>query len=113
MKLKISGNTPEQLNGLVTRVMNLACVVARYGTLPDDSDVALPERGQVWQYSHIEKKYDLFPANNDAWAFARNYGDHNIVVEFSFRYDPPGNPLSEALTRLIAARWPDTCEIVE
>ena len=111
MKLKISGNTPEQLNTLVTRVMNLACVVARYGTLPDDSDVAMPERGQVWQCSGW--KYDLFPANNDAWAFVRGYGDDNIVVEFSFRHDPPGNPLSEALTRLIAARWPDVCEIVE
>ena len=117
MLIKIKGNSKRLFEDNVKKVMNIACVVSRYGSLPTDADIIQskePERSSEFWYEDVKKsKFELFPLANNNKAFVRERGENFIVIEFHFRYDGrglngTGRSKSEALSNLILAIFDDS-----
>jgi hypothetical protein len=103
MLIKIKGRNNEKLTENISRVMNIACVVARRGTIPTQYDIETPERrGLYWYINESGDTFELLPTKNDDKAFVRDKGDNFIVVEFFSRYDKEGKKF-ESLSKLILA----------
>ncbi len=113
--LKVSDQTTELLNDSLKRDLNIACVVAAGGEIPDEYDMQTAEtRGQYWyrntQYSN--NRFDLFGVANNWWAYVIEESPTHVVLQFSYRYDI-GSRRSELLTQLIAAQLSYCCELIE
>lgn len=115
MKIKIYGKDRQQFIAYLHKVMNIACVASAGGILPTDKDVENPgEGGRYWMRDDEggASRFILIPASNDYFANIYEESDTHIVVKFSYRYDRIGNMFSEALSRLILARFPDNIEVI-
>jgi hypothetical protein len=101
MLIKIMGRNQERFNDTVKRVMNLACVVFRKGSIPTERDMQEPERtGLYWYENTKENKFELLPSLNDHKAFIRSRGENFIIIEFHSRYDKDSKEVN-ALSNLV------------
>mgnify|MGYP001770286087 CR=1 FL=1 len=114
MKLLIKGkgNTPERvqesLNHYLESVLNIACVIARGGSLPNSLDLAYPtQRGGYWYFEG--DKVHLHGSANDFFSFVIERGDDYVILQFHYRYDKQG--FADAITSLLAIRFPENCEL--
>lgn len=103
MKLKITKNNNEELQESIKKVMNIACVVFRLGTLPSEKELSVPELGTFWKENKEENKFELIPLINNHKAFIREKRTDFIVVEFYSRYDTTKQV--EALSNLLVATF--------
>ena len=109
MPIKITGRNKELFDKNLAAVLNVACVVAMSGSIPNKREIEEPERwGKYWiREKDGTNRFQLYPASNDYWANIKDEGENFIVIEFSYRYDRNGNAFSDALTQLIAVRFRD------
>lgn len=113
MLIKIKGKDQDDLQAIITRVMNLACVTFKRGNIPSDRDILDYARTGLYWYENKKQNYfDLLPALNNHKAFIKERGTHFVVVEFHARYDNEKKQ-STALTNLVLALFPDEVELVE
>jgi hypothetical protein len=114
MKLKTTGkgNTPERvqesLNHYLEAVLNIACVIARGGSLPNALDLSYPsQRGGYWYFEG--DKIHLHGSANNFFAFVVERGENYVTLQFHYRYDKQG--FSDTLATLMAIRFPENCEL--
>jgi hypothetical protein len=108
MLLKIKGRNQERFRQTLKSVMNIACVVSRKGTIPNQSDIANAEtHGMYWYEDMQNDKFELLGCANNDKAFIKQRGENFIVIRFQFRYDEgihvQGFPKATALSNLILA----------
>lgn len=112
--LKVTGRDTEELEIYKKRILNIACIVASGGIIPDEEDIlSAKQKGRYWYHNtdHGNNRYDLFGVSNDWWAFIRDEGPTHIVLEFSYRYDR--NKRAKLLTELLAEVFSYCCEVIE
>ena len=97
MKLKIlkQGNN-------VPNVLNIACVFASFGNLPEQNDIENPKQyGRYWWRE--DNKIHLYSIANDWWAWIIGETDEFMIIQITYRYDRTG--VADALMRAIALRF--------
>lgn len=115
MLLKISGKNQELFDHFLTSIMNLACVAAMGGNIPNKDEIQTPrERGRYWfhEKENGSNRFHLYPMSNDYWANVKEEGENFMVVEFRYRYDREGSAFADALTQLLAVRFRDNATII-
>ena len=109
-QIKITTSSPEYFRHVFERIMNLACIAAQAGYLPEHSEKADPIRyGRFWYRE--ENKIHLFPAGNDYKAFLSDETDNSVTVEFHYRYSR-GAAFENALCALVKVQFHDYVEVL-
>jgi hypothetical protein len=102
MLLKIKGRNQERFRQTLESVMNIACVVARKGVIPNQFDIDNAEtHGLYWHEDIANNVFDL--CANTHKAFVQQRGENFIVIRFQFLYDTMGLPKAKSLSNLILA----------
>lgn len=101
MKIQITHPNPLIVHQTLNNVLNIACVVALGGFLPDEEEQRNPQRfGKFW-YREGEKVH-LAAISNDFWAWVTDETETSVTVEFSCRYSLNFN---DSLCQLLFIRF--------
>ena len=111
MLLKIKGKNQEMFEETVTKVMNIACVAFRKGSIPTEEDMQEPQRTALYWYKNIpDNRFELFQQSNNHHAFIKESGENFIVIQFHSRRDSDGVQVT-SLSNLIVSLF-DEVELV-
>lgn len=84
--IKIQHPNPEALNQILTGILNIACVAAQRGHIPNNLEMDCPQQfGRYWWREG--DKFHLASAHNDFWAFVQDEMPGFICLRFQYRYD--------------------------